>query len=154
MLFQDPPSPCLLCLYYPHSEVPACMFQLRQASLRTPSPRVPCGSARTPERAAPSPTWVGKIPRAEIHEQATATGCPRSSVRPGDPDRGRSPRVSHLQHSAPTPPPPPKPAPPWRSAAAPQLHSHREAGGRRLEAPGSPVRWGSDSNPLSSGHEP
>lgn len=153
--FQDPPSPCFHAFCDPHSEVPACLFQLfqlHQASLGSPSPRVPCGSGGA---SGAIPYLGGKNPRAEIHEQAVATGCPRSSVCPGDRDPGRKepatvtpatrrPRRLRLQAR-----------PALRSAAAPAglQATGRRAGGRAGgREGGSWISWsvGSDANPLSS----
>ena len=127
MFFQD--SPVFYAIYYQHSEVPAGMFQPRQTRLGAPSPR-PRGSARSgasstiPYLGGKS---MGKNPRT------AATKCGQSSVFPGDPGRGRRPRVSHTCNTAPTPPLPAA-CPAWRSAAARPRHA--ECGGR--EAPEAP----------------
>lgn len=124
--------PCLCAIYYKqHSEVAACTFQPRQASLGAPrvarAPR-PRPGLHALERAMPSPTWVG-------NPHAAASGCGRSGIRPGGPagcsgERGAGAipaeagvRECHTCITAPAPP---------QRAARPR---HTEHSGR--EAPGS-----------------
>lgn len=125
-------SPVFCAIYYKqHSEVPACTFQPKQASLGAPrvapAPR-PRPGLHAPERAMPSPTWVGNP-----HE--AAPGCGRSGVSPGGPagcsgERGTGAipaeagvRGCHTCITAPAPP---------QRAARPRHTEHP-----RREAPGS-----------------
>lgn len=123
------------------------MFPLRQASLGTPSPRVPCGSARAGASSA-IPYLGGK----------STGGNPRASDRHRVPEEQRPPwRSRQRQESAGVTPATQRPRRGRllrRRPALAQRCSDTAPGGGRAGGSWVSSSAGSDSNPLSSRQEP